>query len=402
MKVLQINAVYGVGSTGVIVRDIHNLCLKEGLESYVAYSSFGGGERPKGVSVGKTLGKKVHALLCRINGKQAYFSSGSTRKLLTYIKSLAPDVVVLHNLHSNYIHLNKLLSFLAREEIRTVIVLHDCWFFTGGCFHYTSVGCDRWLHGCGHCPKKKMDTVAYLMDRSAKIFEDRKKYLSAIKNLTVVGVSEWISQEAQKNFLGEKKVTYIHNGVDSEIFQPTASTLREKYHLQDRFVILGLASKFFLPKNQETYERIVSSLHSDETLVLLGCTSEQSKNLPNGVLGLPFIRGREELCQVYSMADVFVNCTREDTLPTVNLEAQACGTPVVTYANTGARETVDGACGFAVENGNAAEMIEKIALVKQYGKNAFSESCRDWIVTHFDKNMNYRKYLELFLQKNRE
>ena len=398
MKVLQINAVYGVGSTGVIVRDIHELCLKEGIDAYVAYSTSPIAKKdiPGGYVIESTFGKKLHALLCRINGMQAYFSRFSTYQLLRYIKDLKPDVVQLHNLHSNYIHLNMLLKFLAKEKIKTVVTMHDCWFFTGGCFHYTAEGCDKWLNACGNCPKKKKDTKAYWLDRSGKILKDRKKYLDAIEDLTVVGVSEWIAGEAKRTFLGNKKVMNIYNGIDTNVFQPTPSSIREEYGIEDKFVLLGLASKFLLPINKKTFEMVVQTLHEDEVLLLLGCTEEQRNNLPKQVVGIPFMKDREELCKIYSMADVFVNVTREDTLPTVNLEAQACGTPVITYRNTGAKETVDGKCGFSVKTGDADALVEKVFQIKQQGKDILADACRAWTIQSFDKEKNYQTYIDLF------
>ena len=314
MKILQINAVYGVGSTGVIVKDIHELCLKEGIESFVAYSSSNipQNEIINGYKIGGTFGKKLHALFCRINGMQGYFSSFSTRKLLKYIDSIKPDVVQLHNLHSNYIHLNMLLKFLAKRNIKTIVTLHDCWFYTGGCFHYTAAGCDKWLKACGSCPKKKSDTPAYIFDRSAKILKDRKKYFGLIKDLTVVGVSEWMTNEGLKTVFKGRKAVTIHNGIDTEFFKPTPSDFRDKYGLTDKFVILGPASKWLSKVNEKVLADFVKELKNDEALVLIGCSEQQIGNLPERVLGLPFIKDRDVLRKIYSMADVFINPTREE------------------------------------------------------------------------------------------
>ena len=87
MKVMQINAVYASGSTGYIVSDIHTLSIENGIDSYVAYSTspLARNEIVNGYQVGNTIGKKIHALLGRINGKQAYFSKIATWNLLKYI-----------------------------------------------------------------------------------------------------------------------------------------------------------------------------------------------------------------------------------------------------------------------------------------------------------------------------
>lgn len=398
MKIMQINAVYGVGSTGVIVKDLHELCLKNGIESYVSYSTTN--QKPEdiknGYVIGGTSGKKIHAVLSRLGGKQAYFSSFATKKLIEHLKKIKPDIVHLHNLHSNYINLNMLLDYLGENDIETIITLHDCWFYTGGCFHYTAAGCRKWLEGCGNCPKKMQDTPAILKDNSAKILSDRKKYFSAIKNLTVVGVSEWIEDEACKTFFKDAKTCHIHNGIDTGFFKPTPSDFRGKYNLENKFLILAPANKWFKPINKETFDYFTENLPDDCVIVMLGCTENQKIDLPKNVLALDYIKDRDELRKVYSACDVFVNCTREESFSLVNVEPQACGTPVVTYKNTGAQETVDNNCSFSVETGNHKALFESTLYIKKSGKDIFSENCIKWAKQSFELTSNYLKYLELY------
>lgn len=398
MKVLQINAVYNVGSTGVIVSDLHELSIESGIDSYVAYSTspISSKNIVNGYRVGRWLGKKVHALFGRINGGQAYFSKFATKKFLKYIDKISPDIVHLHNLHSNYINLNMLLNYLGERDIKTVITLHDCWFFTGGCFYYTADNCDRWLNGCGKCPKKYKDTLACIFDKSARILKDRKKYFSNIKSLDVVGVSNWTAEEAKKTFLKTANVSVIHNGIDTEFFVNTASDFKKQYGIEDKFVILGPASKWLKDVNKETFDYFVSNLPDDCVLALLGCTPRQEKHLPKGVVSIPFIKNRDELRKIYSLADVFANCTREDALSLINLEAQSCGTPVITYRNSGVQETVDNKCGFSVECGNVKEFFDTVMRVKEIGKANLTDNARKWVVENFNKNENYKKYIDLY------
>ncbi len=385
MRLLTINAVYGVGSTGIIVRDIHRLATESGIESYVACST--AGEKGENVfTFGSTLSKKAHALLCRINGKQAYFSRLSTARLISYIRKLKPDIVHLHNLHSNYINLNMLLRFLGKEGVKTVLTLHDCWFFTGGCFHYTAASCQRFKTGCGDCPKKRLDTPAYLFDRSQKILRDRKKYFSLIKNLYPVGVSDWIAREAEKSIF--KDVRTIHNGVDTDVFAPSGERL-----FGDGFVILGPASKWLKVENREALEKL-SAAFSEDRIVLFG--SDKRDDLPKNVTTQPYTKSQKELAKIYASADVFVNCTREDSLPTVNLEAESSGVPVVTYDATGALETVPDRELFAVQTGDIDDLIAKVEDIKAKGKGFYSEGVRSHIIKEFEKGKNYRKYLELY------
>ncbi len=402
MRVLQINAVYGHGSTGVIVRDIEQMCEQVGIECHVASPDPKVNEAKHGYRIGNTLDHKFHALLCRIAGKQAYFSRWATRRLLSYMDRIKPDIVHLHNLHSNYVHLNMLLQYLAKKDIRTIITMHDCWYFTGGCFHYTSVRCMKWQNHCSHCVKQRLDTPAYLYDASAKIQSDRIKFLSAIPKLTFVGASEWIAEELSKSRLGNCcNITYIHNGFDLATFQPRNNNLRRQLGLDSNFIILGPASKWLDPINAITLEYFTEHLPDDCVLLLFGSTVRLD-GLPSNIRLYGYTRNREELAALYSMADVMVNCSREDTLSSLNLESQACGTPVVTYDATGSKETVDGVCGFAVEVGNYEKLFDSVMTVRSLGRGYFGQLCREFVSKNFEKDTNYGKYISLYKQIENE
>lgn len=398
MTVLQINATYASGSTGTIVQDLQQCCHNNGIDCYVAYaqSHLPSSQIQNGYKIGNIFSNKLHALLARVNGQQAYFSYFPTMALLRYIRQLKPDVIHLHNLHSNYINLNMLLRFLARHNIATVVTLHDCWFYTGGCFHYTNVHCNKWQSKCGNCPKKRQDTPAYLFDLSSKILKDRYKYFSAIQNLTIVGVSEWITKECQKSVFKGKHCITIYNGIDTDVFKPTPSNLREEYGLKDKFVILGPASKWLDSVNKEVLQTVTENLDTDTVLLLFGC-NQNIPNLPPNVKTIGFTRNKKELAIIYSMADVFVNCTREESLSCINLEAQACGTPVITFSNTGVSETVDGINSIRVANGNGEAL--SIALEERRKRSLISkDKLLKWVDEKFEEKVTYRKYIHLYQQ----
>ena len=396
MKVLQINATYANGSTGTIVQDIQQCCEEHGIECHVAYAmSRLPKERIKnGYKIGNVLSNKLHAAFSRLCGQQGYFSYLPTLAFLNYISRLKPDVVHLHNLHSNYINLNMLLGYIAKHDIPTIVTLHDCWFYTGGCFHYTNAGCSKWQHGCGNCPKKKQDTPAYLCDKSANILRDRYHYFSKIKHLTVVGVSKWITEECQKSVFKGVTCHTIYNGVDTDVFKPTPSDMRERYGLVGKFVILGPASKWLSKVNEEVLRTVTTGLGKDSVLVLFGHT-EENASLPPNVITIGYTSSKEELAQIYSMANVFVNCTREESLSCINLEAQACGTPVITFSNTGVSETIIDGYGMRVSTGDANAMLNAITRLK-------SEKCvnnSDLVVRirkEFDFSVVYNEYVSLY------
>ena len=398
MKVVQINAIYGSKSTGTIVREIQSCCEANGIEGYVAYSIADRPDTdvPRGYRIGNPLTAKWHAFFSRVIGKQAYANRFSTWQFLKWLDKVNPDVVHLHNLHNNYIHLNMLLRYLAKRNIATVVTMHDCWYYTGGCTHYSSVECSRWKTGCGQCMIWRR-IPSYFFDRTQSVLIDRKKYLSAIPRLTMVGASEWIANEMKQSLLRDLNITFIHNGFDLDVFTPTLSSKRKELGIENKFVILGPASKWLLPINKTTLDHFISRMSEDTVLVLFGCT-DTNDTLPSKVLQIGYTKNPKEMAELYSMADVLVNCSREDTLSSLNLECQACGTPVVTYEATGSRETVNGQCSFAVSTGDYEALWEKTMEVKAKERAEYSERCKAWVSDNFEKDENYKKYIHLYRQ----
>lgn len=412
MRILLVNGVYGFASTGTIVRDIHTLCEQQGIECYVAYSktNLPADQVHNGYKIGAIWEKKLHALLCRINGQQAYFSYFATRKFIKHIEAINPDIVHLHTIHGNYLNMPMLLTFLAKKRIRTIITMHDCWYYTGGCFHYTHAKCFKWQQNCGNCPKKKTDTPAYFLDKSSQILADRKRLFDAISDLTVTGVSRWICEESKKGIFRDKNVVTIHNGIDTSVFRPTTlkdlepndALLKMQSELSGRFTIMGLAGKWLDPINKEAFIYILSQMEDNDRFLLFGCDKAKkdlldSLNLPKSkVVTFGYTNNRQQLAALYSMADVFVNCTREESFSLINVEPQACGTPVVTYANTGAQETVDNKCGYGVPTCDDGAMWDKISLIRKNGKAYYSSECIQWVKDNFDMRDNYKRYIKLY------
>ena len=395
MKILQINAVYGQGSTGTIVRDIEKMCEESGIECYVASPDKKVLKAKHGYVIGNTLDHKIHALLSRIHGKQAYYSHIPTRNLIRWIDEIKPEIVHLHNLHSNYIHLNMLLHYLAERDIKTIVTLHDCWFITGGCFHYTAAGCDKWLTNCKNCPKKKEDTPAFFSKQSAKILADRKKFLLAIPHLYITGVSQWMANEALKTFLKDTPNYVITNGIDMEVFKPTPSDFRKRLGLEDKYIILGPASKWLLSVNKQVMAEFSSIMQPDEVLLLFGVTNAID-NLPDNIITYGYTKNREELAQLYTMVDVFANVTREDSLSLINVEAQACGTPVVTFNQTGPKETVDDINSFNVPVGDVHKLYEAVQKVRKQTTEDTVTQCVQFVHEKYEVYNTYKKYIELY------
>ena len=217
--------------------------------------------------------------------------------------------------------------------------------------------------------------------------------------MTLVPVSDWLAGIARESFLGDKKIHRIYNGVDTEIFSPKADTasVRKKYGLGDRFVVLGCASVWGERKGLADFVRLRERLPEKEfAIVIVGLAERQISAMPRGIVGIRRTESVEALAELYSAADLFFNPTYEDNFPTVNIEALACGTPVCTYRTGGSPEAVDGSTGFVVEQGDVDGVLAAIAEIRSRGKAAYSSACRARALACFNKRERWADYLALY------
>ncbi len=392
MKILQINAVYGYKSTGIIVKDIENLLIDNGHTSYVAYQT-AVNPPENSYKIGNVPDYKFHALYARMFGKQAYASHLSTKRLIRYIKSISPDIVHFHNLHSNYVNLNMLCDYLAKSKIPVVITMHDCWFFTGKCTHYSAVKCDKWKTTCGDCPQLKNEQSSLFFDCTQKVLKDKTEHLNKLNNLTLVGCSNWIANESKNSLLKNADVKVVYNGVDTSIFTPHENDFKKKYNLNKGFTILGFANKWCLDINKDATKKIIQD-NTDADIVIIGCTKEQEEMFEpyKNVTCIGYVNDRQELSDIYASSDVFVNLTHADTLPTVNMESICCGTPVITYECCGSPELVDSDSGYVVEENDVDSLLLRIKQIKE---NPLHFDVKEK-QKKFDKNICYNKYLDIY------
>lgn len=396
MKIVQINAVYGYSSTGRNVAEKHEYFRQRGIESFVFTSDK---EYPDKhiYRIGNKWDHKLHALYSRIWGLQGYFSKKATRRMIRQIELIAPDVVVLHNLHANYIHLPLLLNFLAKYNIATLLVLHDFWFMTGHCCHYTSIGCDKWRTECHHCPLLHTYNKSLFFDRSRKIFRDKKRLFQAIPRLGVIGVSKWVLQEAKQSFLKDAKLLdFIYNWIDLSVFHPLPTiSLREKLNLSSSdFVVLGVAQGWSQAKGLNQFMEIVRNM-PDVKVVLVG-RFPSNVSVPHNLLIAGEVNTPQKLAEYYSMADVFVNPSIQETFGKVTAEALACGTPVLGSNTTATPELIPASCGFTFSPHDIDDLLKKVALIREKGKQAYSEQCQRFAAENFGKEGQIAKYIQCF------
>lgn len=402
-RLLQINPVLRVNtSTGRIMQEIGELAMQNGWESYIAYSYGRDGIKPcksQLIPVGNKWSVAWHGLETRLFDRHGLASDGATRKFVRQIEELGPDVIHIHNIHGYFLNYKILFDFLAQSGIPVVWTIHDCWLYTGHCYYYSFAQCNKWQSGCNHCPQKKDFPASWLFDRSQQNYADKKKAFTSLsaEQLTIVPVSEWIREEMQKSFLKDFRFRVIHNGINTEVFNVCDSEkVRAAYQLGNKHILLGVASIWSREKGLFDFIEMAGMLNEDEVIVLVGVKPEEKKLLPANVVGIARTENIGQLAELYAAADAFINPTWQDNYPTVNLEAMACGTPVVTYRTGGSVEAVTGDLGFIVEQGDVKGLLEAARMVSRCGKEYYRKRCREYAWTHFRKEDRYADYLKLY------
>jgi glycosyltransferase involved in cell wall biosynthesis len=368
MKVLQINSVCGRGSTGRIVLDIHNELMMQGHQSFVAYGREPAVDCNGVIRIGSKYDVYLHVLRTRIFDEHGFGSRKATAKFIKKIDEIKPDIIHLHNIHGYYLNIEVLFNYFKEVQVPMVWTLHDCWSFTGHCAYFDYVGCSRWREGCFRCPQKSRYPSSWFFDKSLVNWKKKKELFAGFKNMTLVTPSRWLAELVKQSFLKDYHVVVIPNGIDTSVFKPTPSDFRKRYGLENKFIILGVANVWEERKGLKYFLELSKMLNDDEVIVLVGLNEKQKKYLPKNIIGISRTSSVRELAGIYTAADVFVNPTLEDNYPTVNLEAQACGTLVITFDSGGAKETIieEGFTGCAIPK---EEKPRKILSILQELKN---------------------------------
>lgn len=386
MKIVQINTTYNIGSTGRIVAGIDRVLKEAGHESYAAFG-YGNLIDEHHYRIVNKIGSLMHNALSRLSDGQGLYSHFETKRLISWLDTVNPDVVHLHNIHGNYLNYPILFKWLQQNNCRVVWTLHDCWTFTGHCAYFDMAGCDNWKKECNNCPQSKCYPPA-IVDNSHNNFQLRKKLFTSLGDrLTMVPVSEWLAGLLKESIFANTKIVTIHNGIN-------LSNFRHYDICADKPYILGVAAPWDKRKGLADFIMLREVLDFNIGITLVGLKPNQIATLPNGIIGIEKTNNVEELARIYSAASVFVNTTYEDNYPTVNLEAIACGTPVITYRTGGSPESVKEGCGLTVSQGNIEELSKAIGNI--ISKKISSDELVLFAKAHFDESDCFRSYLKLY------
>lgn len=395
MKVLQINSVCGYGSTGNIVVDLYRALKEQGHECCVAYGRGNAPEDVQSYRIGSDVDVYVHGIMSRVTDKHGFYSTRATKRFVQWMKEYDPDVIHLHNLHGYYINIEILFGALKQMDKPVVWTLHDCWAYTGHCAYYTSKDCHKWMTGCGHCTQKRCYPTSVLLDNSRYNFEKKKSIFGNCPNLTIVTPSQWLAGEVGKSFLSVYPRKVIYNGIDLDVFKPAQSDFRKMFHLEDKMIILGVANVWTERKGLYVFDDLAQRLDDTYKVVLVGITKKQRSQMNSRILCIDRTSSKEELAEIYTAADLFLNPSVEETMGLTTVEALACGTNVLVSNCTALPEIVSYQKRYIVSDYQWHEAVLKMANFNQQpGENMVTAS-------KYDSLKQYQKYIDLYEEISR-
>ena len=396
MRVLQINSC-NFGSTGGIMLNLAKVAREEGIDAYTAFPDSRSNEKKKtdkSIIIGNRYLRNLHLKLAQITGMNGCFSIFDTARFLRNVDKLKPDIIHLHNLHNCYINLPMLFQYIKRNKVKVVWTLHDCWAFTGQCPYFTMARCDKWKTGCSECSQYKKYPQSRV-DRTDVMYRLKKKWFTGVRDMVIVTPSEWLADLVRQSFLKNYEVKVINNGIDLSVFRPVKSDFRKRYGLENKYVILGVASPWTERKGFDVFSELEKELDDRFRIVLVGVNDEQRAGLAENIIGINRTSNQAELAEIYSAADVFANPTREDNFPTVNIEAIACGTPVVTFDTGGSGEMIDKSCGSVVSCDDVAAFGQELCRVCE--EKPYSEAACVLRAKQYDMKDKFREYVRLYV-----
>ena len=398
MKVLLINSVIGYGSTGKITKDLYNAIVASRNDALIGYGRVCSDEFINSLKVGNKVEVYIHVLKTRLFDLQGFGSTKATKKFIEQCKDFKPDVIHLHNIHGYYINIKLLFQYIKEMKIPVIWTLHDCWSYTGHCSYFDFVSCDKWKVECYSCPQKKEYPTSWLLDNSKQNFYDKKKSFNSVMNLTIVPVSNWLSNLLLSSFFKNKNSNLIYNGIDLSVFSPRidSSPIRNKFSIGNRFMLLGAASLWERRKNLDDFIELSRLINKDTVIVLVGLTDGQQRGLPSNIICISRTENLAMLADLYSAADIVLNLSDEETFGLTTVEGFACGTPGIVYNCTASPELVTSDTGIIVEKGDMHGLFNAISEIETKGKTFYSKACRDRAMKYFNKKDKYKEYIQLY------
>lgn len=348
------------------------------------------------LQVGNSLSCWLHAYMFNKFGLQDFFSYFATRKLLKNLDIIKPDIIHCHVVNDCFLHIGLLCEYVNKHNIKVIWTFHDARVLTGMCPCPNYCECEKWKKLCRNCrPIYKFVYPSRPIINLARVVHSyRKRNIGNLKKLVIVTPSKWMANMVAQSYLKDKKCVVINNGINLTIFHPVENNIREKYNISPNDkILLSIGNPVCQLKGREYLHKLAKELPLGFVLIMVGCVQEDVTKFKEykHVFALPRI-DRDKLLQFYSAADLFINPTLADNFPTVNLEAQACGCPVVAFDSDGTIETVDPQSGKIVPRKDYEALKKAIYDFKYEGSRESAMS----FASKFDQKKCIEEYINLY------
>ena len=393
MKILQVNVVCGFGSTGRIVTDLYDILASKGHQCCIAYGRGSAPGKYQTYKIGNSVDFFGHVFETRFMDNHGFSSRRATKKFIKFINQYQPDIIHLHNIHGYYLNVELLFNYLKSTSIRIVWTMHDSWAVSG-----RSATID--FNKDGTIPfftKNKVDMDKYpstlLVNRSERNYLKKKKIFSGLDNLTIVTPSKWLKSLIKETFFEQYPIKVINNGIDITKFYPKdVSNLIQELQVKDKKIILGVSSIWLADKGIQFFYSLASKVPDNYEIILVG----KNDNHPEfkNIRFIDRTSSMEELADLYSLADVYVNPTLIDTFPTTNLESLACGTPILTFYSGGSPEIIQYSNEGLVVQKDVDSLLKAIDCIVSK-PNEYQIEFSD-IKSRVDKNIRFLEYVSLY------
>lgn len=364
MKVLIIDVNCQYSSTGKIVYDLYDHLKNNSHEVRVCYGRGPIIKEPDIYKFSTNIEVNIHAALTRLTGLTGIYSPIATWKLLKLLEEFKPDVVHIHELHAYFVNIAPVINYLKQKNIKTIWTFHCEFMYTGKCGY--AYECEKWKSECHKCPQVKEYPTSLYFDFTNKMFHMKKELFEGFDNLMIVTPSKWLADRVKQSFLHNKHIHVIHNGIETnKIFHPQKfDHLKIMHNITNEKVVLALAPDLMSERKGGKYviEIAKRMKHEKIKFILIGLKDINEK-FDDNIIPLGKIDNQILLSEYYSMADLFIICSKKENFPTTCIEALSCGTPVVGFDEGGTKETAPGGHGFFVEYGNVNELVEAIKLI---------------------------------------
>ena len=381
------------GSTGTIAYDI--LKGLENTENSGLVFVGGYNSKPKGaITFQSKFRLRFNQVIAKLFDFEDKIAKKETKRLVKQLKKLNPDIVHLHNIHGYFINYKILFDYIKSANKKVVWTLHDCWAFTGHCAYFDMAKCDKWKTGCGKCPNLKKYPNSWFFDRSSSLYKTKKAVFSGVKDMTIVCPSQWLAELVKQSYLSDYPIKVINNGINLEDFKIIDNHTFDNVVDRSKKIILGVASPFGERKGYSNYISLSKIIDKEKyQIVMCGVNEEQVKELKSyDIVGITRTDSKQKLAELYSLAYCFVNMTFEDNFPTVNIEALACGLPIITYNTGGSVEVITEDNGIVVEQGDIEAVKMAIYNMSEYDRQKIADNA----IKKYSSEIMANAYINLY------